>query len=185
MFHQETVIAYSEIFRNLDTGLLVGNFCGNSIVNITGNFFNLSLDTAVEVKSCWRQNVPVLQLQIGHNTFVQNKKLGVRISPAVNMDAVIEFNRISSHTYGGILIKNDQRIEEFEVMHSNLVIRNNEFFENRGVYVINIGLSTYSELHKILFTWNFVRGNKVKEPFDGKFYKQNLYVRRNTVLLKY
>lgn len=74
-FHQETVVAYSEIYKNLDTGILVGNFCGPSIVNITGNFFNNSLNTALEVLSCWKANVTVpTKLQIGHNTFVQNKR---------------------------------------------------------------------------------------------------------------
>lgn len=48
-FKQETNVAYSELFRNLETGLLVGNFCGDSVVNITGNSFNLSLNTAIEV----------------------------------------------------------------------------------------------------------------------------------------
>lgn len=50
-FKQETNVAYSELFRNLETGLLVGNFCGDSVVNITGNSFNLSLNTAIEVSS--------------------------------------------------------------------------------------------------------------------------------------
>lgn len=48
-FHQETNMAYSEIFRNVEAGLMVGNFCGNSIINITGNSFNLSLSDAVQV----------------------------------------------------------------------------------------------------------------------------------------
>ncbi|XP_054261454.1 protein bark beetle-like isoform X2 [Macrosteles quadrilineatus] len=165
-FQQETSVAYSELFRNLETGLLVGNFCGDSIVNITGNFFNLSLNTAIEIKSCWKQNAPSTRLQIGHNTFSQNKKLGIKIRPAVNMDGVIEFNRMTSHTYGGVLIKNDA-VEELEVMPSRFVIRNNEFVENSGVYVVNIGLSAYSEVHYILFTWNFIRRNRIREPFDG------------------
>lgn len=74
-FHQETVVAYSEIYKNLDTGILVGNFCGPSFVNITGNGFNSSLNTALEILSCWKANVSVpTKLQVGHNTFVQNKR---------------------------------------------------------------------------------------------------------------
>lgn len=167
-YHQETVVAYSEIFRNVETGILVGNFCSNAVVNITGNWFNLSLSDAVEVVSCWRQNTNTTKLQIGHNVFIQNKKLGIKIKPAVNLDAVIEFNRITGHQYGGILIKNDPTIEEFELMPSNVLIRNNEMFDNRGVYVINIGLSPYSELQKGLITWNFIKDNRIKEPFDGE-----------------
>jgi hypothetical protein len=83
------------------------------------------------------------------------------------MDGVIEFNRMTGHVYGGVLIKNDP-VEELEVMPSRFVIRNNEFVENSGVYVVNIGLSAYSEAHYILFTWNFIRRNKIREPFDGE-----------------
>lgn len=167
-YHQEVVIAYSEIFRNVETGILVGNFCKNAIVNITGNWFNLSLSNAVEVLSCWRLNAQMLKLQIGHNIFIQNKKLGIKIKPAVNLNAVIEYNRISGHQYGGILIKNDPKIEEFELMPSSVVIRNNEMFENRGVFVISFGLSPYSELQKGLITWNFIKDNRIKEPFEGE-----------------
>lgn len=49
----------------------------------------------LQVKSCWRRDVPPTRLQIGHNTFSQNKRLGVRIKPAVNMIGVIEFNRVT------------------------------------------------------------------------------------------
>lgn len=73
-FHQETIVAYSEIYQNMDTGVLVGNFCGPAIVNITGNSFNRSLNTALEVISCWKSNISVpTKLQIGHNMFVHNR----------------------------------------------------------------------------------------------------------------
>lgn len=93
--------------------------------------------------------------------------MGIKIRPAVNMNGVIEFNRVTGHMYGAILIKNDA-VEELEVMPSKFLIRNNEFVENSGVYVVNIGLSTYSEHHYILFTWNFIRRNRIQEPFGSK-----------------
>ena len=37
--HQETVVAYSNISLNYDIGVLVGNFCGPAVVNISGNHF--------------------------------------------------------------------------------------------------------------------------------------------------
>ena len=37
--HQETVVAYSNISLNYDIGVLVGNFCGPAVVNISGNYF--------------------------------------------------------------------------------------------------------------------------------------------------
>lgn len=133
----------------------------------------MSLNTAVEVQSCWKQNVPTTKLQIGHNIFFNNKKTGIKICPAVNMEGVIEYNRFSRHVYGGILLKNEP-FQEFEVMPSSFLIRNNEFYENSGVFVVNIGLSTYSDIHRIMFTWNFIKDNKIKEPFDSKL--RNLFL---------
>lgn len=60
----------------------------------------------LQVKSCWRRDVPPTRLQIGHNTFSQNKRLGVRIKPAVNMIGVIEFNRVT----GKYLYKQSQNV---------------------------------------------------------------------------
>ena len=36
---QETTISYNNITLNYDIGVLVGNFCGPSIVNVSGNYF--------------------------------------------------------------------------------------------------------------------------------------------------
>lgn len=151
------------------TGMLVGNFCGDSIVNITGNWFNDSLDNAVEVRTCWLKNVSQTLIQIGHNVFTKNRKIGIRIVPALNLRGKIEFNHMNEHTYGGILIKNPSKYEEhyqFDTLPTDLLIQFNELQYNKGVYVVNIGLSPYSDVQSILFTRNFVRYNKIKEPFD-------------------
>lgn len=168
-FNHSTVVEYSEVFKNLDRGILVGNFCQESIINVTGNWFNLSLNTAIEVESCLKQKEKVTKLYIGHNMFIQNKKLGLKIRPAVNLDGVIEFNKFKENIYGGILIKNDP-LEIYDILPTDIVIKNNEFYNNRGVYVVNLGLSPYSEYQKLLFTWNFIKDNKIKEPFDGEYF---------------
>ncbi|KAL1117916.1 hypothetical protein AAG570_004229, partial [Ranatra chinensis] len=164
---RNTVVQYSEVFRNLETGVLVGNFCGDSIVNITGNWFNSSLDIGVEVKSCLRPHSSKLSLYVGHNRFVQNEKIGLKLRPAVNLAGVIEFNSFSNNSYGSILVKNDP-VEEYDILPSDIVIRNNEFYNNRGVYVVNIGLSPYSEEQNLMFTWNFVKDNRIRQPFDDE-----------------
>lgn len=170
VFNQSTVVEYSEIFKNIDTGIRVGNFCRDSFVNITGNWFNSSLDSALQVDSCWLERAGTLQLYIGHNRYVNNQRLGIKIKPAINLNALIEFNSFTNHAYGGILIRNDP-FEEFNVLPSHVIIRNNEFYDNRGVFVVNIGLSAYSHLQHLLFTWNFVKNNRIKQPFDtGKIY---------------
>lgn len=163
--NQSTVISYSEIFRNNEIGVFVGNFCQNSIVNITGNWFNDSMETGIEVLSCWRPSTGILQLQIGHNVFTHNLKLGIKVKPALNLMGKIEYNKFKDHLYGCILVKNEL-LKEFETRPVNLLLENNYFESNHGIYVVNLGLSPYSEVQKLLFTKNFVRDNRIHEPFD-------------------
>ncbi|KAK6621229.1 hypothetical protein RUM43_011535 [Polyplax serrata] len=181
--NQETSLSYSELFKNEFAGILVGNFCGNSIVNISGNWFNESVDNAIEVQTCWLRNVSRTQLQIGHNVFNKNEKLGIKIVPALNLYGRIEYNYITEHTYGGILVKNPIEYEEqfdFDLMPTDLLIHFNEMQYNKGVYVVNLGLSPYSDVQKIVFTRNFIRYNKINEPFDkGQGYTEEGKVRLN------
>lgn len=176
-------MSYSELFKNELTGIFVSNFSGHSIINITGNWFNESLDNAIEIQTSWLRNVSQTKLQIGHNVFTKNEKLGIKIVPALNLQGRIEFNHINEHTYGGILIKNPIEFEEqfdFELMPTNILIQFNEMQFNRGIYVVNIGLTPYSEVQNILFTRNFVRFNKIAEPFDkGTGYMEEGRIRLN------
>ncbi|XP_046141163.1 protein bark beetle isoform X2 [Osmia bicornis bicornis] len=165
-FNQTTVVEYSQIFRNKDIGILVGNATGDSYVNVTGNWFNSSAGTALQVESSWRQNEGLLRLQIGHNSFVQNAKFGIKLSPALNLEATIEYNHFREESNGCILIKNPL-YEEFNIMPADIVIRHNEFYSNRGSFVVNVGLSPYSDVQKLLFTRNFLRDNRVRELFDN------------------
>ncbi|KAL6268222.1 hypothetical protein P5V15_001333 [Pogonomyrmex californicus] len=165
-FNQSTVIEYSQIFRNKDIGVLIGNSTGNSYVNVTGNWFNTSLETALQVESSWRKDNGLMRVQIGHNLFIKNAKLGIKLSPALNLDAVIEYNHFRGQTNGAILIKNPL-YEEFNVLPAEVVIRHNEFYNNRGTFVVSIGLSPYNDAQKLLFTRNFLRENRVRELFDN------------------
>lgn len=165
-FNQTTIIEYSQIFRNKDIGILVGNATGNSYVNVTGNWFNSSAETAVQVESSWRHNEGLLRLQIGHNSFVQNAKFGIKLFPVLNLKATIEYNHFREQSNGCILIKNPL-YEEFNILPADIVVRYNEFYNNRGAFVVNIGLSPYSDVQKLLFTRNFLRDNRVRELFDN------------------
>lgn len=133
---------------------------------MTGNSFNTSIDTALQVESSWKLKEGTLKLQIGHNSFVQNKKLGIKLSPALNLNACIEYNQFREHSNGGILIKNPL-YEIFNILPANVTIRYNEFYGNRGAFVVSIGLSPYSDVQNLLFTKNFLRENRVRELFDN------------------
>lgn len=82
------------------------------------------------------------------------------------MDGVIEYNHFREHTYGCILVRNPL-YEEFNILPTNLLIQHNEFYENRGFFVVSLGLSPYSDVQSLMFTRNFLKDNRAKEPFDN------------------
>lgn len=169
--NQTTVVEYSEIFKNLEAGILHGNYCGDSWVNVTGNWFNNSVENAIEISTCWFLNTPqrFLNLQIGHNKFYHSQKLPIIIQPALNILGRIEFNYFEQGDYGAMVILNrieERHIEEFENLPARFNIQHNNFFGNRGPFVVNLGLSPYSHSQYIMFTRNFLRDNKIRERFE-------------------
>lgn len=74
-FNQSSVVQYSEIFKNLETGVLHGNYCGNAYVNVTGNIFTES-KISLEFLSCWKAVNETTKLFIGYNRFYSSQKLG-------------------------------------------------------------------------------------------------------------
>ncbi|CAD7079360.1 unnamed protein product [Hermetia illucens] len=169
--NQTTVVEYSEIVRNLETGIRHGNFCGDFWVNITGNWFNDSKSNDVDIQTCWFDRVPDgrLRLQIGHNLFEHSNRVGVLISPALNLLGKIEYNHFRFGKHGAIYIKNKEW-EEFRMLPVQLNIQHNQLYKNQGYYVVSLGLSPYGdrETQHILFTRNFVKDNKVVEPFGSR-----------------
>lgn len=162
--NQTTVVQYSEIYKNLDIGVLHGNYCSDALFNITGNSFTNCLNDALEILSCWKSTDTPTKLQIGHNKFIGNERISLKIFPAVNLDANIEYNHFRQGLFGGLLIKN-KPLEEFNILQNNILIQQNYFMNNTGTYVVNLALSPYSEKQYLLFTRNFVKNNKITEPF--------------------
>lgn len=162
---QNSVIAYSDIFLNEDGGFFHGNFCLSSNVNITGNNFTDSPRSSIEVLSCWRPHSEAINLQIGHNLFQNMKKLAIRLKPALNMNARIEYNYFTGGYYGALLI-NNPFLEEFDILPTHILVSNNHFENNQGIFVASLSLSIYSEVQHLNFTRNFIRDNRIKEPYD-------------------
>lgn len=167
-FNQTTAVQYSEIFRNVESGIYHGNYSGESWVNITGNWFNDSLSNSVEIQTCWfpDQNGKKLNLQIGQNIFEHDNRIGLLISPALNLNARIEFNEFRKGTFGALLIRN-RPLEEFRQLPARIIVQHNQFYRNRGIYVASLGLSPYTtrRIQSILFTRNFIKDNKIQEAF--------------------
>ncbi|XP_053697382.1 protein bark beetle [Sabethes cyaneus] len=167
-FNQTTTIEYSNIVKNLEISILHGNYCGDSWVNITGNWFNDSTNNAIDIQSCWFDTIDKrrLRLQIGHNTFEHLSKIGIVISPILNLEGKIEYNHFLKGKYGALLTRN-KPWEEFRHLPVRLVVQHNHFMYNKGIYVVSLGLSpnTDNKTQWLLFTRNFVKGNRIQETF--------------------
>ncbi|XP_059476974.1 protein bark beetle isoform X2 [Neocloeon triangulifer] len=166
-FVHEAIVTHSVLFRNLEAAVLVGNFCTPALVNVSANWFNDSARVALDIRTCWRplHKSHFVTLQVGHNKFASNR-LGLRMAPAVNVRGKIEHNWFAQHTFGALQIHNGPW-EELEVLPTELLVQANEFSENSGVFVVQLGLSPYGEAQHLLFTRNFVRDNAVAEPFES------------------
>jgi hypothetical protein len=163
--NQTTVVQYSDIYKNLDTGILHGNFCGESLFNFTGNSFKNCLNDALEILTCWRDGNVSTRLQIGHNEFIGNSRIGLRITPALNLNAKIEYNHFRQGTFGALLIKN-KPLEQFNILKTKIDVVQNYFINNSGTFVANLALSPYAPNQFLLFTRNFVKNNRIAEPFQ-------------------
>ncbi|XP_050535824.1 protein bark beetle [Daktulosphaira vitifoliae] len=159
---QKTILTYSLITNN---SVVIDGWChGKSSINVTGNVFSYSI-YALEIKSCTKRRVHITNLIVSYNEFYNNKKLAILIRPMLNIDSVMEYNRFKKQEHGCILIKNDHFDEDFDESYTNSIIKYNEFYDNSGSYVVNLGLSTYSQIHNMLFTWNYLKSNKIVQPF--------------------
>ncbi|KAH8259932.1 hypothetical protein KR038_005318 [Drosophila bunnanda] len=169
-FNQTSVVEYSQIGGNLETGIFHGNFCRPLWVNITGNSFNGSQQNDVFIESCYQATAngqPNMQLQLGHNQFKYSQANSINLSPALNLVGRIEYNMFRYGSYGCLFVNNDYIYPEFNYFPVKLLIQSNYFMRNSGVHVVSLGLSPYSrsEVQYILFTRNFVRGNNITEAF--------------------
>ncbi|XP_033235622.1 protein bark beetle isoform X2 [Drosophila pseudoobscura] len=169
-FNQTSVVEYSQIGGNLETGVFHGNFCRPIWVNITGNSFNGSQQNDVFIESCYQataNGLPNMQLQLGHNQFKYSQANSINLSPALNLQGRIEFNVFRFGSYGCLYVNNDYIYPEFNYFPVKLIIQSNYFMRNSGVHVVSLGLSPYSraEVQYILFTRNFVRSNNITEAF--------------------
>lgn len=167
---QETVVEYTEISRNLDMGIFVGNFCGPAVVNISGNLLKDGKKPSIEIWSCWHRVIKYnygypLKIQIGHNRFVGNDHFGIRLHPLVNALAMIEHNYFTHQNKGCLVIKGVDK-KELESLVANVEVSNNVFEKNTGIFVASLGLNHFSKKQSLLFTQNFIRWNTIQEPYS-------------------
>ncbi|CAL4091082.1 unnamed protein product, partial [Meganyctiphanes norvegica] len=163
---QETGVAYTVINGNLDVGVLVGNFCREAFVNISSNSFTDSQSAALEVQSCWLQNKDIRTVQIGQNLFVENKRIAVQISPAVNMNLTIEYNEFHRNKLGTIMLYNEDKVELQPLPFIGKIVENN-FYDNTGLFVLRLSLSILGLDQSLFINHNTIKRNIIKEPYDS------------------
>ncbi|XP_050714917.1 protein bark beetle-like isoform X5 [Eriocheir sinensis] len=164
--HQETAVAYSTVSDNFDVGLRVGNFCRASFINISSNTFAEGRAAALEIESCWKRGSEGRTVQIGQNMFRENRRLAVKISPAVNMNLTIEYNEFNDNHRGTVLIYNEDKVELPVLPFLGMMNRNN-FRGNTGWYVLRLGLSLRGLDQSMRVERNIIKGNTVEELFPA------------------
>jgi hypothetical protein len=182
---QEFVLAYSNISLNHDIGVLVGNYCGPSVVNVSGNYFESGHYIGLEVLSCWRDSIlsyfdeiegvdleavkqGAMKLQIGHNHFQNNRAVALKLAPLARAVGYIEHNDFLENMDGAVYTQNvDDYILERQIV--DIVMQENRFLRNKGSYVVNLGLSHYDFKlgQKLKMTFNWVKDNVITEPWLG------------------
>jgi hypothetical protein len=173
-FNFSSQVTHSLIMNNGEIGLLMSNICrSDSFWNISMNSFSQNFGDAIELISCWNpdpEKVHMTELLITHNRFEANIKRAITIAPVFYVKALIEHNIFTSHSTGVIYINNRDIIWDdfnYEEVPVNVIIQNNKFLSNHGIYVANIGLHEESNKQMLLFTKNVLKDNVINEPFSS------------------
>lgn len=171
---QEMTVSYSNISLNHDIGVLVGNYCGPAIVNISGNYFDDGRYIGLEILSCWRdtllERVPegITEIFIGHNFFRGHERVALKMSPLVRAQGKIVHNDFRGNKDGCLYIYN---VDDFilEIQKAQMLIEENRFLENSGRFVLNLGLShyDYKKIQNLNMQFNWVQQNRINEPWHN------------------
>uniref|UniRef100_A0A8R1DMH6 SRCR domain-containing protein n=1 Tax=Caenorhabditis japonica TaxID=281687 RepID=A0A8R1DMH6_CAEJA len=168
-FYLPTVISENEW-----GGLLVGNFCANSMNELKieskiliswVEFLKNQYHPALEVFSCRDPFVTSNLVDITGNRVDGNLGYGMRISPAVNMRALISSNQFLHNNDTALYIRNAQWPELMD-LPAEVTISKNVFKFNFAKFIISIGLNEDAKKQFLTFNQqNEVRANTVFDPF--------------------
>lgn len=158
------ILAYNKFALNKWTAAVVGNFCSAGSVNVSSNVFNESRWNAVDILSCWKASAPVRSVFVGHNQFFGTERIALQMLPAVSVSAVIEHNLFRNNRLGCLFIRNRDALE-LESLPVDILVTQNRFERNSGLFVVNVGLSQYGEAQKLLFIRNWIKRNTIRQAF--------------------
>lgn len=175
-FNFTTHISKSNIMSNGDVGVIFGNMCrSDAFWNVSMNVFGRNGNAALFYQSCWnkssRSRPSVDTLLISNNQFGDQevtKKLSIRMKPALNVRASIVHNIFKNHESGVIFIENrenEEFLEHYMDRIAEIEIAENQFTDNRGMFVAKLGVVQGSKVQNVSFHHNKLQNNVIEQPF--------------------
>ncbi|XP_014664130.1 PREDICTED: uncharacterized protein LOC106806643 [Priapulus caudatus] len=167
---QRMDVMYNRFVLHPGVTFLHGNFCQPHFLNISHNVFQDNFGDIVEVTSCTNRSSGNLTLWMANNDFLKNNGHAIKITPAVNIHAAIGNNSFEQQVRGTVLIRNSYEnywgeYPDYSHLPAFVDLSHNDFYKNKGRYVVNIGLSQGSNYQMFYFIKNILEANEVKEPF--------------------
>lgn len=165
---QKIEVVRSYFFLNEWTAFRIGNYCrgGEYMFNLT--FFGHNKHEAIEYLSCNISTQHNTNFSMAFNVFEANKRHAVLMSPVVNTVGVFTNCTFRNHTLGVLRINNGYDFIEnrwYKEFDAKYKIYGNEFYDNRGRYVVNLRLSQPGPHHKLEFKFNKLVDNYITDPF--------------------
>ncbi|XP_076314291.1 LOW QUALITY PROTEIN: protein bark beetle-like [Tachypleus tridentatus] len=167
-FNFTSHFTFLRVVENGEFGLLLGNVCrADSFFNISTNSFQRNKEAGVKFLSCWDlRNTHKAKLLVSHNNFISSSRLALHLAPAFHVEAVVSYNLFTEHETGTILVCNRQ-LEGYETVEAKVEIVYNTFENNKGCYVVNIGLLDGASGQELIFSKNTLTNNHITELFPA------------------
>lgn len=169
-----TSVTYSEVWGNLGVGVFVSNVCrSDSFVNISMNAFKSNRGDAIEIFSCHEKSNHMMSMLVNNNKFIDNHRLAMRMAPIFNLkNGVISHNLFKLHSKGVIYINNQDKEDDvmmanYEELPVSLMITDNIFVENSGLFVASVGVLQESSVQEIEFSQNILEHNLISQSYAG------------------
>ena len=182
--HQITEVFFSEISFNEGHGVRVGNFCAKGQISVNDTKFVNNHGNAVDLTSCFKivPEANVTNMTVAYNTFEGNYGHGIIIAPLLNAIGRIANNTFTKHLRHTVLIDNSDdllKAREYSQLPVDYEIEANNFFENRGFYVVSARLTEGSDAQHMYVCYNHFKQNII----EGSFQQLNERSRAHAVVI--
>ena len=165
---ERTEVSNSNFQFNDGFGVRVANSCRAGLAVVNDSSFIENRREAVEFESCFQlvPNTNTTNFTMGYNRFDGNYGHAIRISPLINAVGRIANNTFINHPRHVIKLDNTDDFllnRHWTQMMVDYEVIGNDFFYNRGFYVINVrltegGMSQHMDVKYNVFKDNVIEG---------------------------